>query len=174
MEITAVLFSLLSVWLTARKNIWSWPVGVIGILAYAFIFFDKCDWGNFGLQFIFLIQSVCGWIYWKRGLFDKSTNINIKRFPLLISGNLLLFLLIYSLSYIFNGNLLLLDSVTATLSVTATILLVLKKIESWIFWIIADILYVIFFILNGLYLSSFLYFIFLILAIYGFLNWKNN
>ena len=53
-------------------------------------------------------------------------------------------------------------------------LLGFSKIEAWILWIIADILYILFFMLNGLYLSSFLYFIFLLLAVYGFFNWKNK
>lgn len=173
MEIIAVIFSLLSVWLTARKNIWCWPVGIIGILAYSFIFFDKCNWGNFGLQFIFLVQSAWGWKTWKENNGNPSKLDNIERFNIIFATSVTA-TMVYILSSIFNGSFLILDSITTSLSIYATFLLGIKKIESWVFWIIADILYVVFFILNGLYLSSVLYFIFLILALYGFLNWKNN
>lgn len=39
-EIVAVVFSFAAVWLTVRKNVWCWPVGLIAVTAYAWFFFD--------------------------------------------------------------------------------------------------------------------------------------
>ncbi len=54
------------------------------------------------------------------------------------------------------------------------ILLAKKKIDTWLYWIIVDILFVIFFLNEGNYLSSITYFVFLILAITGLKQWKRN
>lgn len=54
------------------------------------------------------------------------------------------------------------------------ILLSLKKVESWYFWILTDIIYIWFFIKEGLYLSSLTYIIILILAIIGLIQWEKD
>ena len=53
MEIIAVIFSLICVYLTVKKNIWAWGTGLIGVIAYAFVFYDNQLYADFGLQFIF-------------------------------------------------------------------------------------------------------------------------
>lgn len=64
-----------------------------------------------------------------------------------------------------------LDSAVTTLSIMATFLLIKKKVEAWILWIINDILLIILFNMNGLDISSYVYFIFLILATTGLIRW---
>jgi nicotinamide mononucleotide transporter len=51
-------------------------------------------------------------------------------------------------------------------------LLAKRKIDTWFYWIIADILFVVFFLNEEQYLSSITYFVFLILAITGLKQWK--
>jgi nicotinamide mononucleotide transporter len=171
-EFIAVIFSLSCVILTTQRNILCWPVGLIGIIAYSIIFYKGKDWSNFLLQFVFTIQSIIGWINWK-----KSENLKIKSlkaydlFTILVAS-VLLFICFDFTNSIFNGNLTELDAATATLSLFGMFLLGKSKIEAWFFWILADIIYIYFFFIQGLYLSSVLYFIFLILAIYGYFNWK--
>ena len=67
-----------------------------------------------------------------------------------------------------------LDSITTALSLTAMLLLARRKIENWIYWIIADIIYIPLFIYKELYITSFQYFVFLALAISGYMEWKKN
>ena len=45
-EIIAVLFSILSVYLTAKKNPLCWPAGIVGVLAYSWIFYTDDLIGN--------------------------------------------------------------------------------------------------------------------------------
>ena len=54
------------------------------------------------------------------------------------------------------------------------VLLAHKKIENWVIWTIADFLYIGLFIEDKLYLSAGLYFIFLLVAIWGFIDWKKQ
>jgi nicotinamide mononucleotide transporter len=171
-EVIAVIFSLASTILSARKNIWSWPIGIIGVVAYFFIFQQNRDWNNMSLQIIFLLQSVYGWFVWNQGSSD-----NVSKLDNILSLSLVFVLLtpfLYFISIKFNGNSNLLDSVTACLSLIGMILLAHKKIENWILWAVADFLYIGLFIQNKLYLSAGLYFIFLLIAIWGFIDWKKQ
>ena len=41
LEIVAVIISALAVWLTARRHLWCWPIGLVSVLLYARIFLDR-------------------------------------------------------------------------------------------------------------------------------------
>jgi len=168
MEIIAVLFSLISVWLTSKNKIWCWPTGIIGILAFAYLFYTKSEFANFWLQGLFLAQSIYAWINWNKNNEIKSLK-KTEFFEILsyLAPTLLIvsYLTIESTHPI-------LDTITTTLSIFGMFLLLFKKIEAWYFWIVADILYIILFIQNQLYLSSFIYLVFLILSIQGLINWN--
>jgi nicotinamide mononucleotide transporter len=49
-----------------------------------------------------------------------------------------------------------------------------KKIESWIFWIVGDIITIPLYSYRGLGILSLQYLIFLILAIQGYYEWKKT
>lgn len=171
-EFLTVLFSLLSVVLTTKKNSLCWPIGIIGILGYSYIFYDNRDWSNLILQFIFILQSISGWLLWKNEENSKVTSLEFYELFGIINASVLVFIIFLSINIFFQGNLKDLDALTATLSIFGMFLLSKSKIEAWIFWILADVIYIYFFFLNQLYLSSALYLLFLILATYGYLNWR--
>ena len=173
-EITAVVFSLLSVILTVKNNIWCWPVGIIGIIFYMILFYQHNIFGNMLLQTLFIVQSIFGWYNWnKPSKYPiKWLSGGSKESVLGITG-----LLIVLFSIIIKnkgGHSPYLDGTTTALSVVAMLLMAYRKIESWILWIIADIIFIVFFYINELYLSSGIYSVFLILAILGLFEWKKS
>lgn len=171
-EIIAVVFSLLSVILTIKNNIWCWPVGIIGIASYYILFAQNAIWGNTILQIVFLLQSIIGWYNWnKESKYPISWMKNGSR-EAIIGITILLSVSIYTMIDNKNGVVPILDSITTTLSLVAMVLMSYRKIESWIFWILADLLYMAFFFSIGLYLSTFVYLVFLILAIIGLREWN--
>ena len=176
-EIIAVLFSLVSVLLTIKKNIWCWPTGIIGIIAFFYIFYQGRDWCNMSLQIIFILQSIYGWKWWGQNKDIPIDRMSKNRFKSTIELTGMIFVMSYCLTKIFNGNTTLLDSMTTSLSIIGMLLTAYKILESWWWWIMADILYIILFMENKpnpLYLSAFTYLIFLLLAIYGYLTWKKE
>lgn len=66
------------------------------------------------------------------------------------------------------------DSLTTSMSLIAQWMIARKKIENWLLWIVADIIYVGMYLYKHLYLTGFLYFIFIILAIIGWRQWKKD
>jgi hypothetical protein len=47
-----------------------------------------------------------------------------------------------------------------------------KLVENWIVWVVVDVVYIGMFIYKQLYVTSFLYFVFLVLAVMGYRQWK--
>lgn len=174
-EIVAVIFTLFSVILTVKGNILCWPMGIIGVTFYSMIFYQHNLLGDLALQGIFLLQSIIGWVNWRKPKEELSISwISKNGIYQLIPGMLLIFSLICLFITKYGGHMPFMDSAITTLSITATFLLIKKKIEAWILWIINDILLIILFSLNGLEISSYVYFIFLILASIGLWKWSKS
>ena len=169
-EVIAVIFSLLSVILTVINNKYCWPVGIIGIVFYAILFYQNILWGNFILQFLFTGQSLLGWYNWNKE--DKLYPTWIKNRIRLLTYSPIVYIPTLLFTLRFESVLPYLDSATTSLSIIAMFLLSYKKIEGWIFWIIVDIISVYMFYEIGLYLSTIVYFVFLILAITGLIKWS--
>lgn len=170
-EIFAVLFSLVCVILTIKNNILSWPIGIIGVVFYMILFSQEKLYGNLFLQFLFIGQSIWGWINWsKSNKFPiKWVSTNNKMYMLWLTFTLLIFI-ITILSEV-NSSMIYLDAFTTTFSIVGTLLLSYRKIDAWIYWILADVIFIYMFIENGLYLSAIIYFIFLILSTIGLYRW---
>jgi nicotinamide mononucleotide transporter len=176
-EALAVIFTLLCVWLTTKRHVLSWPIGILAVVFYAIVFWNAELYSDFGLQFFFLGQSVVGWITWKNHLEDKShTKVEtlsfIERLFWLFTGAFGWLLVAFIMEYFTDASIPWIDSFVAVFSLIANWILAKRKIENWVIWIGVDLIYINLFIYKELYLSSGLYFILLILAIKGFRDWK--
>ena len=70
-EIIAVVTGLLSVWFSKKINVLVFPIGIISVLLYVFIFIKNELYANAVINFIYFLISVFGWWNWKRTN-DKS------------------------------------------------------------------------------------------------------
>ena len=173
-ETLAVLFTLISVYLTIKSNILCWLFGIIGIILYLFIFFKSNLYMQSALQIIFLIQSIFGWYYW---------DLNKEEIYKFISGRALVIdiivsIILISISTFFisknNKNVdpqPLLDSITTVLSILATWYMARKVIYHWIIWIIVDIFSIILFLSQHLYYSVGLYILLMFMCVNGMISW---
>ena len=170
-EIISVISSLLCVYLTAKKNILCWPVGIVAVVGYMWIFYTNGQMANTILQFVFLAQSLFAWWNWETR-FKWSLPKNWLK--ILIIGIIPLSLLIYGILLQSVSNQPELDAITTSLSLIGMLLLAYKKYEAWIAWIIADILYVIMFAIDGELLLMSNYIILLGIASWGLIKWKRE
>lgn len=177
-ELFAALATLLCVWLTSKVNIFSWPVGLIGILLYSYIFYTTKLYADLCLQTFFLGQTIYGWYNWSHNKHENIIEIGRMNKHELITS-IFLFLFISTLfSFIFSNytkaSLPYVDSHLSAVCISATYLLSKRKYESWFLWIYADCIYVFLFLYKGLYISSVLYFILFFIAIKGLITWKKQ
>lgn len=188
LEFFGTLFTLWSVYLISKNKILNWPVGIIGIILFIILFYQIQLYSDFFEQIYFLITSFYGWWLWsvKGKSNEQKDKLVISR-----SSNKILIFTIFS---ILVGTILMgfiiarihlfipalfqepatfpyLDSFTTVMSFAATILMIYRKIESWIIWIIVDIIGIWLYFIKDVKLISLLYVIFLILAINGLITW---
>jgi nicotinamide mononucleotide transporter len=178
-EIIAVVFSLLCVWLSVRRSILNWPAGLIGVSAYLILFLQIKLYADATLQVFFLVQGVYGWVHWKKSQ-EKDHRIVVEY--LTVHNRLLYCITIIAvtgcwgllLAHYTDASIPYVDAFAATTSFFANWLMARKKIENWILWITADIVYIGLFFYKALYLSCGIYVIFLVLAIIGFVQWRRK
>jgi len=174
-EIVAVIFSLLSVIFAVKNNVLTWPFAIIGVTFYGIFFYQNHIWGNMFLQIPFLIQSIYGWSKWEDIIETPKVEWLEKHDRnILVISSFLLTIFITFILLMTGDKSPYFDGITTSLSLIGMTLLAKKKIDTWIYWICADILFVIFFLNEEDYLSSITYFVFLILAITGLKQWKRN
>ena len=176
-EIIAAIFSLVGVALAMYKNYLTFSIGILGTILYTYIFYKYQLYADAALQLIFITQSVWGILYWKKEIEDGKQEI-VYDFGYLNSLILFLITLIFGVILAFilekftNASLPRLDAFLTSMSISATWLLTKKYRENWLFWILADIIYIGMFFYKELYITSALYFIFLGMAINGWFKWK--
>jgi nicotinamide mononucleotide transporter len=66
-EIVAVVFGLLCVWLTTRQSIWCWPAGLVQVVLFLFVFWDAKLYSDVILHAVYVVLQVYGWVHWKYG-----------------------------------------------------------------------------------------------------------
>ncbi|MBC7743856.1 MAG: nicotinamide mononucleotide transporter [Flavobacterium sp.] len=166
------------VYLAAKQNIWNWPIAIISVLAYSFLFYDYKLYGDAFLQVYFLVTSIYGWYFWSRKNEVRMNTINnLNKSGMAITGMttmLLTLLLGYFLDEFTDSNVPYVDGFCTALSFIGQFLMSRKVLQNWILWIIADICYVPLYLYKELTLTAILYFVFLIIAVMGYLEWRKS
>lgn len=178
LEIFATFFTLICVWLTVKRNVWCWPMGIIGVSAYFFVFIQNQLYADAGLQILFLAQSIYGWYFWIYGKKETEDHVPVRRLTpreMLWTGVIILGLigLVGFLSKTFtNTDVAYLDATVASISLVANLLLARKIIDNWVLWIFVDVIYVGLFLYKELYLTAGLYVVFFFMSVSGLIQWR--
>lgn len=172
----ALVFGVLGVVLTIRQNILCWPVSLVGVIISLVAFYQQRLFGDAALQIIYFIYGLFGWHQWYSA--DKSSfkisSIPPKLLALLLAFSLILFFGIYYLLVAIKGDNVFADAILTTLSLTTTYMMIKKWIENWLFWVVIDLAYVGLYLSKEMFLFSVLYFVFSVVALAGFYEWRKE
>ena len=174
-EIFAVLFSILYVLLAARENLWCWPAAAISVSLYIYICYNAQLYPETGLQIFYLLMAVYGYLSW-----NKEDNVIIKEWStrkhltIICYGAILTFLMGFYFTEYTDAKHPIIDSLTTTFSIIATYMTVKKILGSWLYWIVIDIVAIYLYYSRDLQLTSVLFFIYAMLAIYGYFSWNKK
>ena len=178
LEIIAILSGIISVWFSNKENIWVYPTGLIATVITTYLLYQAKYFGDMTMNAYYSLMSLYGWYKWTAKTNEpavKITRTNLRE-KLIGFG---LFALTMGITYMvykfFDYKLEIpnyIDIFTSGLFFTAMWYMALKKIENWTLWIIGDCIVVPLFAYRGLGMLSLQYFIFTILAVYGYLEWK--
>ena len=179
LEITGVVFGLLSVWLAKKNHIGVFPTGMISTSIYVYLLIK---WGLVGDMLInayYFGMSVYGWVIWTQVNDQKQTTpisrINKQEWRyllLLFVGSLGFVYGVYQWFGLWNSSTAVVDTLTTAIFFSGMWLMARRKIENWIFWIVGDIISVPLYLIKGFSFTSLQYLIFTFIAIYGYLEWK--
>jgi nicotinamide mononucleotide transporter len=173
LEYVAAFFGVVSVYLSVKQNIWSWPTAIVNVGLYAFVFHASRLYADMGLQVIYVIVSFYGWYQWLYGGKNR-TELKVSR----IHPKLAVMLVCIGVSFALllgtvlhrttNAAIPYLDSVATSTSLIAQWMMTKKLLENWVVWVAVDVVYI------GMFLSptAGLYLVFLVLSVMGYRQWK--
>ena len=179
LELFAVTMNIFSVIYAKRNSILVYPTGLIGTGIFVYILYNFSLLGDMIINFYFVIMSIYGWYYWsqkKNGevLHNVSRTSTKEYYFILMLGiiSLISIYVIYNFYDKWDSWTAYVDTITTAIFFVAMYLMARRKVESWIFWIIGDLITIPLYFYKGLTISSIQYLIFLILAILGYISWK--
>ena len=166
----------MSVYLSARENVWSWPTAIVNVSLYTFIFFRSGLYSDMGLQVVYLVLSIYGWYQWLRGGENhgvlKVSRASRRVWVVGVGLAVVTWLALAKYTSTLPGvSLPYLDSGLTALSLLAQWMMTRKILENWVLWIIADIIYVPMYVSKDLFVTAGLYAVFLALAVMGLVQW---
>ena len=183
-EFIGTVLGLISVFLAARANIFTWPTGIANAIFFMVIFYQIQLYSDMFLQMFFCAMGVYGWFTWKyRAEHQQSairtlSNTNRLRLAALITGAVLIIGTAISQVHVFLPQIFekpasypYIDTFVAVSSVLAVILLARRIFETWVLWVLVDITSIGLYAIKGVKLIALEYVIFLGLAVLGVLSW---
>ena len=179
LEAVAVVFGIVSVWLSVREHVVSWPTAIVSVSLYFFVFKDARLYADMGLQVFYAAISAYGWYHWLYGGKNRSElAVSLTPRPVWIAlpiawiiGTLSLGTLLHRTT---NAALPYVDSSLTVGSLLAQWMMTRKYVENWAIWVALDVAYVIVFLNRDLKLTAFLYVVYGILAWRGLVEWRRS
>ncbi len=177
-ELFAALVSAWGVWLTARRRPWCWPVGLVSVLAYTWVFVDAKLYSDALLQLAFAVLIVYGWYRWLQHM-GSDGRVEVAALPrrqagvhilIGIAGALALGAAMHRWT---DASLPWLDAALTAFSLVAQWWQARRHIAAWWLWIVVDVIYVGEYVYKHLLITSVLYAGFVALALIGWQSWRN-
>ena len=177
LEISANAVNAVSILLAARNSIHTWWTGIVGCVLFGIVFFLSRLYADTLLQLFFIGTSAMGWRQWLVGGVDrKALPVTREAWSRIILVMVAAIAVAVGYGYILwrftDAFAPFVDSLILTLSVTAQLLLMYRKYESWWFWLLVNTLSVALFSVRGLWITAGLYTAFWINAVVALVRWR--
>lgn len=178
LEIIAVFFGFLSVWFSKNNNILVFPTGMINTSIFVYLLLKWSLLGDMIINAYYFVMSIYGWYFWLKGTnntvspISKVSDKDIRIVVLLFISSSVFVSLVYTFFDKWETIVSYIDILTTAIFFAAMWLMAKRKVESWIFWIVGNIISVPLYLHKGLAFTSIQYFIFTVIAIAGYIKWK--
>lgn len=187
LEIIGAISGLVYLYFSVNQKVWLWPVGIISSAFFVFVFFKAQLYADMSLNIYYLAVSIYGWYHWLRRK-DNASHESIKIevlslknwFEYLVFTALLTVIFSWVLIHIpekigwLPSSVPIWDSFLTAGSIIATWMLARKVLEQWLWWIVIDAISVAIFIYKDLYFTAGLFVVNTIMAIVGYIKWRND
>lgn len=184
LEFVAVISGIVSVWFSRKENILVYPTGLLNTTFYIYLSFQGSLFGEATVNLYYTIMSIYGWILWarrneKREHVVQITYSNKKEWVQELMFFAAFYIVIFfALNYLkkeFSADTIpWADAFASSSAFTGMWLMARKKVESWYWWIATDLAGVPLYFVKHFVFSSVYYFILLIMAVMGLIEWQRR
>ena len=181
-EWVSVITQLMSVWYARKNNILVYPTGIIGVLLAAWLYFFIAQpplYADAILNLYYFAMSVYGWYAWHQKtdaqfIFPISYNSKKEWLYGFILFDLSWLIIYFMLVRLTDSNTPILDSLVSATAITAMWWMARRKIENWLAWMVSNIVAIPLNFYKGFMLFTLMYVVFLFLAWWGWISWKQK
>ncbi|MGK2946920.1 MAG: nicotinamide riboside transporter PnuC [Candidatus Malihini olakiniferum] len=190
-EAVGTFCGLLCIWLASLEKTINYLFGLINVSLFAVIFFQIQLYASLLLQIFFFVANVYGWYAWTRRTDQHDIALKIRWLPLprLLAWSVLGAFAIGLMTVYVNAVFAALtriavaiptlkpdafplwDSIMMVLSMIAMVLMTRKYLENWILWIVVNIISVVIFTYQGVYVMAVEYLILTGISLNGTWLW---
>jgi nicotinamide mononucleotide transporter len=179
-EFIAVIAGIVSVFYSRKENILVYPTGLINTTLFIYLAIKGSLFGEASVNFYYTVMSLYGWWNWSRR--DQTDHIVVNISPStkkeLIQQFLFFdvcFVTIWGLlhGFVFNA-IPMADAFAGGTAFTGMWLMTRKKIESWYWWIVTNIVSIPLWFVKGYVFTSVQFVVLLVLAVAGLVEWKRR
>lgn len=180
-EPLGAVLGLVIVWCFIRENLWAWPLGIAFVVVLTSSLVEARLYANLALHWgVFLPMNLYGWYYWVFGrrADEKAVPVTRSSWPLMAVAVAICAAGTAALGAAFSlwtdAALPFWDNGIFVASIVTMWLTARKKIENWIFWFVIDVVQVGVYWHQALYWYAGLYFVYLGMAVAGWLAWQRS
>ena len=183
-EIIGTVLGVIGVWVMIRQNIWGWPVGLVQVAVYAWVFFDAKLYSDTILQAAFFLIQAYGWWHWVRGVKDRAASGQVVLPVTRLSGaTIAVWIAVgagltvawgFFMHRTTDAALPWWDAFILVFSLIAQWLQARKNIENWPAWVVVNTVAIGVYWAKDLRLTSGLYLIFWVMALWGWRAWART
>ncbi|MXO75711.1 nicotinamide riboside transporter PnuC [Altererythrobacter aerius] len=179
LEIAGALLGLVNIVLLVRRSVWNFPAAMAMVTCIGVVLFEARLYAEAGLQVFFFVVNAWGWYLWTRARRAGSGGTVVPvgwlgwpaRIGWIAATAVVSVALGLALGRWTDAALPMADSAVTGMSITAQILLGLRRIENWMLWIAVDVLAIGLYLMRDLHVLAALYVAFLVLSVLGLRTW---
>ncbi|MEH6455857.1 MAG: nicotinamide riboside transporter PnuC [Cocleimonas sp.] len=177
-EVFATILGIIYVILAAKESFWCWPAAFVSTLIYTALFWEGQLPMQAILNFYYMAMAIYGYQLWRKKSAEVDdfvvTTLSLPKHLIYIIGATALSIAIGYLTATTNSKLPFLDSAVMVFSVINTYLMAQKILENWIYWLVIDAAAIYLYWQTGFYVTIIMFGLYLVLAVYGYLEWSKS
>ena len=189
LELTGVISGLLCVWLLIKEHVLTFPIGMLYASVTVIVVARALLYADVVLNLYYVVMNAYGWYYWVYGgkqlrasqgellpqRLARSTLIRLLGITLIGSVVMGFYFARYTQAEMAYA-----DSLTTVASFVAMWMSARKLLSSWVAWFVIDVVQIGLYVVkgtnanSGLFLYAGLYGVYLLMAVYGWLQWRQR
>jgi len=177
LELWANGMTAVCIFLAGRNNIHTWWTGIVACVLFGWLFFGANLYADVTLQAFFVVTGVIGWYNWVKKTNNVETPVSyasghqVARMVAIAIGTAIGYgWLLHTFTNAFAPWI---DSTVLTFSIIAQLLLMTRKVQNWPIWVLVNTLSVPLYWSRELYVTSALYAVFWVNAMWSWKTWIN-